>query len=45
MALPIAKWESDLWVSLDQNFLFQICLKTFKLIRNPSLQLQFFSIA
>lgn len=31
---PIAKWEADLLVSLDQSFWSQICLKDFKLIRN-----------
>uniref|UniRef100_A0A669D9D9 Reverse transcriptase zinc-binding domain-containing protein n=1 Tax=Oreochromis niloticus TaxID=8128 RepID=A0A669D9D9_ORENI len=39
ISLPIAKWEADLSVNFDQNFWSQICLKTFHLIRNPSLQL------
>uniref|UniRef100_A0A669EVM6 Reverse transcriptase domain-containing protein n=1 Tax=Oreochromis niloticus TaxID=8128 RepID=A0A669EVM6_ORENI len=39
ISLPIAKWEADLSVNLDQNFWSQICSKTFHLIRNPSLQL------
>ncbi|MBN3294582.1 LORF2 protein, partial [Polypterus senegalus] len=39
IAIPIGKWEEDLLVSFDQTFWSQTCLKTFKTIRNPNLQL------
>uniref|UniRef100_A0A1A8UJ98 Reverse transcriptase domain-containing protein n=1 Tax=Nothobranchius furzeri TaxID=105023 RepID=A0A1A8UJ98_NOTFU len=39
IAIPIEKWEVDLSVSFDQNFWSQTCLKTFKMIRHPNLQL------
>ena len=39
MSLPSSKWEADLSISSNHNFWPQICLNTFRMTRNPNLQL------
>uniref|UniRef100_A0AAR2KDJ7 Reverse transcriptase zinc-binding domain-containing protein n=1 Tax=Pygocentrus nattereri TaxID=42514 RepID=A0AAR2KDJ7_PYGNA len=39
ISLPITKWERDLSIIPDENFWTQICLNTFKMTKNPNLQL------
>lgn len=39
LCLPITKWEHDLSINSDENFRRQVCTNTFKMAKNPNLQL------
>uniref|UniRef100_A0A3B3I4T3 Reverse transcriptase domain-containing protein n=1 Tax=Oryzias latipes TaxID=8090 RepID=A0A3B3I4T3_ORYLA len=39
ISLPTTKWDADLSISTDESFWSELCLNTFKMTKNPNLQL------